>query len=142
MAACQLFKKPMKKKCSRCKKHGVPLMVHNRQTDKTYYWCRPCNSKRMKKYRATEKGKIKFYKAVYKSIRKNKGKQLARLSLNYQVSIGNVAKPDRCSKCRKKKKLQGHHEDYSKPLKVKWLCIGCHADEHRKIKKHEKKAKG
>ena len=28
--------------------------------------------------------------------------------------------------------VQGHHEDYSKPLEVRWMCKPCHAKYHRR----------
>lgn len=36
-----------------------------------------------------------------------------------------------CEKCGAAKS-ECHHEDYSKPLDVHWLCKPCHAVEHRK----------
>lgn len=45
--------------------------------------------------------------------------------------------PGECSSCRLKTSyLDAHHEDYSKPLEVVWLCPTC----HRKI--HSNKNKG
>lgn len=29
--------------------------------------------------------------------------------------------------------LEAHHEDYSRPLSVRWLCRDCHRAQHRKI---------
>lgn len=30
-------------------------------------------------------------------------------------------------------KVQGHHEDYTKPLAVIWLCRRCHTKEHQRL---------
>jgi len=66
------------------------------------------------------------------------------------VAAGRLVKPKNCSKCgRTDKPIQAHHEDYSEPFKVTWLCTGCHADIHnaekygldgeaRKKKEHER----
>jgi hypothetical protein len=35
-----------------------------------------------------------------------------------------------CHKCGAIKKVHAHHEDYSKPLDVKWICPPCHRAEH------------
>jgi hypothetical protein len=40
-----------------------------------------------------------------------------------------VLTPQPCEVCGKEKS-QGHHEDYSKPLDVIWLCIRHHHDRH------------
>jgi hypothetical protein len=38
----------------------------------------------------------------------------------------------RCARCGEEyRKLEKHHLDYSRPLYVEWLCLGCHAVVHR-----------
>jgi len=52
---------------------------------------------------------------------------------------GTLVRPDRCEKCRKKPSnlrngktaIQAHHDDYNKPLVVRWLCKRCHFEWHR-----------
>jgi len=58
----------------------------------------------------------------------------ARRLLNVAVKSGKMARPCQCSKCLSPGKIQGHHEDYSRPFDVVWLCVQCHADRHREIR--------
>ena len=38
-----------------------------------------------------------------------------------------------CEKCGTTERVEGHHEDYSKPLAVNWLCRKHHLEHHGKI---------
>jgi hypothetical protein len=61
-------------------------------------------------------------------------KARARGFLTQMVYQGRIQKPERCEDCGKlteKHKLHGHHEDYSKPLDVDWLCDPCHRRRHQ-----------
>jgi hypothetical protein len=97
-----------------------------------YYMCNPCNTKRLRKYMETPNGRMKVNRAVYKSIKKFKYKQDARMQLNEAVKAGRIKKPKLCDECHLKKKLEGHHPDYAFPLKVKWLCKACHCKKHKR----------
>lgn len=126
-------------KCYRCET-AENLLIHERKKRKTTgdynirHICRACNTARAKAYRATKKGKERVYQAVYRSVKKNKKHQNARTLLNYHVRVGNVEKPKKCERCEKPERLHGHHEDYSKPLDVMWLCTPCHWDRHAELK--------
>ncbi len=61
-------------------------------------------------------------------------KYAAHAILGRAVRSGKV-KPQPCIKCGKK--AQAHHEDYSKPLDVMWLCPAHHMEQHRKNRERE-----
>lgn len=46
------------------------------------------------------------------------------------VRDGHLTKPDKCEVpgCDRSD-VHGHHDDYSKPLEVRWLCPAHHAEE-------------
>lgn len=58
-------------------------------------------------------------------------KRLARKRLEYAIISGRVTRPSHCSDCGKHCKPHGHHDDYSRPLDVRWLCSICHGKVHR-----------
>lgn len=60
-------------------------------------------------------------------------KRAANVILGNAVRDGRVIKPKECSRCGiipPRRQLHGHHEDYSRPLDVEWICSGCHGLEH------------
>jgi len=114
--------------CSRCGS-GKPEIKYNKSSDgkKQYYFCNVCNTERAKRYRKTEKGKERVYTAVYKSIKNNKIQTNARAMLRDHISRGLIIRPEICSNCAKKGRIQGYHHDFLKPLEVRWLCTRCYS---------------
>jgi hypothetical protein len=58
-------------------------------------------------------------------------KNKARSKLRYEVMMGRIKKLP-CEVCGNEKS-EGHHEDYSKPLEVSWLCSQHHRNKHFNI---------
>lgn len=58
-------------------------------------------------------------------------KQVARSAVSVALRKGELKKPSRCTDCKTELQLQGHHEDYDKPLDVIWLCQTCHTKRDR-----------
>jgi hypothetical protein len=54
---------------------------------------------------------------------------LARETVRNAIKNGNLKK-DPCEECGKLK-AHAHHDDYSKPLNVRWLCALCRARYHK-----------
>jgi len=55
---------------------------------------------------------------------------LARVRLNDAVQAGRVRRGP-CEVCGTTERVHGHHDDYAKPLEVRWLCEPHHKDHHR-----------
>lgn len=47
-----------------------------------------------------------------------------------QARRDGTLRPGPCQDCGKEGDVEGHHEDYSKPLDVIWLCPSCHGARH------------
>lgn len=62
----------------------------------------------------------------------NRDKYLAHKAVENAVVRGDiVAKP--CERCGDGSGAHAHHDDYSKPLAVLWLCPRHHAERHREL---------
>ena len=81
----------------------------------------------------TKKRKRQFAEIAKRMYQKYPEKWRARSKVSYAVRTGKIIKPKKCESCLKENlKLQAHHEDYTKPLDVMWLCVGCHNNHHHK----------
>lgn len=49
---------------------------------------------------------------------------------HHAIRSGKLTKPNHCTRCFKKCNPHGHHQDYSKPLEVVWVCPSCHSQIH------------
>lgn len=87
---------------------------------------------RMKRYYKTKNGKAAILRAYEKQKARPdfKLKTRAWTMLHNGVKNGNIIKPDNCEKCNAHKsdvtRIEGHHDDYNKPLEVVWVCPPCH----------------
>jgi len=59
-----------------------------------------------------------------------------------QTMVGNAIRDGKlerqpCERCGNPK-ADGHHDDYSKPLDVQWLCRKHHADRHKELRASER----
>ena len=92
--------------------------------------CKSCRSVRHSKYDRREYYR-KYQREHGKKYRDaNPEKCAARKDVRLAVLRGDLVKPDRCEECDDSGPIQAHHEDYSKPLQVDWLCKPCHLARH------------
>lgn len=81
-------------------------------------------------YRAKHKADI--LRKMREKGAKNRHKNRARHLLKYHIKSGKIIRKP-CEVCFNQKS-EGHHEDYSKPLEVIWLCRRHHARRHEELK--------
>jgi len=67
-----------------------------------------------------------------------KQNKLAGHLVERAIKKGALVRPKRCEKCERggeftdgRTAIQGHHDDYNKPLDVRWLCQACHHQWHK-----------
>lgn len=63
----------------------------------------------------------------------NPEKYIAHTVVSNAIRDGVLKKAKACERCNADGLLHAHHEDYSKPLSVTWLCVPCHHERHREM---------
>ncbi len=78
-----------------------------------------------------EKSRIRNRKAYFKQYRQDNAVQIkVKWKVAYAIKTGKLKKQN-CEVCGNN--AESHHEDYSKPLEVRWLCHKHHMERHRKL---------
>jgi hypothetical protein len=87
-----------------------------------------------KAYAKTDSGKEAKRKGNQKWSSQNKHKTRAHRRVAYALRTGKL-KRQACYVCGDDA-TEAHHEDYSKPLDVLWLCDGHHREIHKQKRQH------
>ena len=94
------------------------------------------NKNRLDRYKLEKPEKYNLYISQKNEwSKRNKNKRNAHLKVQRALFNGIIKRPENCEECNCDKELEAHHEDYDKPLDVKWLCIKCHNKRHIEINK-------
>lgn len=86
---------------------------------------------RLKRWKENNPDRVQHLAALHRE--RHPEKAAARRAVARAVRSGFLVKPVKCENCGVAADgldLHGHHEDYSKPLDVVWLCRGCHQERH------------
>ncbi len=106
-------------KCKECTRADV---VANRAAKIEYY--REYDKKRFN----TPERKATRSKQSVRTRTVTPEKYRARNAVNNAIRDGRLVRQP-CEKCGNTK-VDAHHDDYSQPLNVRWLCRTCHLKEH------------
>ena len=120
------------KKCKVCglEKSLDEFYRHPGSRDGYRCQCKSCRNEKVKEWKSNHLGCEIEYSRRYWG--KYPEKKLAHSILNHGVRDGKIKKGVECEICGSTQFLEGHHEDYNKPLDVRWLCIRCHNKLHGK----------
>lgn len=122
-------------KCSDCvkarvSKHREANLEKVREYDKRRATL-PHRIQARREYFQTEAGKKARNKASAEYKKKYPMKYAAHVIVRNAIRNGKFTQANNCSVCDSTGKIEGHHDDYTKPLEVRWLCEKCHKEWHR-----------
>lgn len=62
----------------------------------------------------------------------NREKSRAHSAVARALKGGTLKKSSTCEDCGTSGRIEAHHDDYSRPLDVRWLCARCHRSADRR----------
>lgn len=87
-----------------------------------------------KEYAKTDDGRLAGNKAKAAYSDRHPLRKAAHILTGNAIRDGRLVKPEAYESCGSTVKIEGHHDDYTKPLDVRWLCECCHKRWHRNNK--------
>lgn len=128
-------------KCKDCTRMDTAKR-HERLSRDPEWFEAECERHRLKARRYRENGKEKPPSPEKKreTLRRYRErfpeKERAKQAVNRAIRNGSLV-PQPCEVCGSKK-VHAHHDEYSKPLDVKWLCPKDHASRHVQLRRKER----
>lgn len=115
------------KRCRHCSEVKPPEEFYRLRSapDGLQTWCKDCQRARKRNPESVRQHTAKWKAA-------NVAKRRAHRKVFKAVKRGRLIRAVVCERCGDEELTHAHHEDYSKPLVVVWLCRGCHVAEHRR----------
>jgi len=129
--SCETDKKESKFHKRKASKDG--LAANCKVCQKVYDKARandPHREEARKIYAQTEEGKLAGNKAKAEYRKRNPAKAKAHAVISRLMRAGKLFR-EPCEECGSTDHIHAHHDDYSKPLNVRWLCAADHTQWHR-----------
>ncbi len=131
----------MKKQCRKCLKTKEidDFYIHKKMADAHLNICKECIKERVRNYYISdiEKNRIKEHERYQRRrkdrhfvIKRNEYQKKWRTKEKrkaHETTHRKLKRPNSCELCGKICYPDGHHESYTEPLKVIWLCVPCHS---------------
>ncbi len=143
----------MKKICFKCLKEKdiTGFYKHPQMGDGHLNKCKDCTKEDVREHRKENIESIRIYDRTRNRLphrlKANDVRNKARIirnpvqyAANYLLSNAvrdNRIEKEPCNTCGAIVRVEGHHEDYYKPLDVIWLCSVHHSAIHKKKKPHK-----
>ncbi len=132
--------------CSKCRRTEPPCGFHKNRAQRSGWsnWCKDCRREKdmpkdhpreytreyIRKWRAAHPGYMKRYRDAWKT--RYPEKRWAQKTVSNAVHRGKLQKQP-CEVCGVDA-VEAHHEDYERPLDVRWLCLTHHRELHTRKK--------
>jgi hypothetical protein len=131
-------------KCKVCR-HAASAVYRStrkaeiQQRDAAYYYAnREKISERDKRRNALPHRRAAHALASRRYQEANRLKLQAQQMVHKALRDGALVKPKVCSRCPETSRIEAHHEDYTRPLEVWWLCYRCHKQRTKELREQEK----
>ena len=127
MQQLEMLEKTDERRCWDCKEIKEIEAFSLHPTRGRHSECKECHSRYSREHYQKNKQK---YKERGREYARNSVKAKAVKKVNYAIRSGKLTRQP-CEECGAEK-AEGHHDDYAKPLEVRWLCRSHHRQHHAK----------
>lgn len=128
--AGQVYRRHVCVECQKIRQKEWDRRAHLKRRDDPEKYQKRLAEQRVR-YRENYQERYKAAKLEYNKTRRPGKLNAAHAAVKRAVDSGRLIRPNVCFQCNKETFVEAHHDDYSRPLDVRWLCRSCHSKIHR-----------